>query len=230
MLSTRRRRLHLTAISASLCLAALAGCGSDDDEAATTEAASATPTAAETTAAQTTAAETTAAPTTAAVTTAAETSAAETTAGSSAEAETVEVEASDYKYAGLPASISAGSLISLTNTSDVELHEFVAVKIPDDESRSAEELLLLPEEELNTMFAGEPAAVIIAPPGETGFPVVGDGTIGEAGRYLVICAIPVGADPQEYMEAAATAEEGPPQVEGGPPHFTVGMFGEFTVG
>ena len=46
--------------------------------------------------------------------------------------------------------------------------------------------------------------------------------------YVILCAIPTGADVVEYLEAAATSE-GPPQVDGGPPHFTNGMFAEITV-
>jgi hypothetical protein len=60
-------------------------------------------------------------------------------------------------------------------------------------------------------------------------PAVGDGTLSEPGRYGVFCAIPVGADPDEYLDAAATSQGGPPEVEGGPPHFTQGMYGELTV-
>ena len=57
---------------------------------------------------------------------------------------------------------------------------------------------------------------------------VGDGTLQEPGRYLVICTIPTGADPAEYLAAEATSN-GPPDVEGGPPHFTHGMYAELDV-
>ena len=87
----------------------------------------------------------------------------------------------------------------------------------------------LPEEELGQLFAGEPATVLLAPPsGGEMIPAVGDGTINDVGRYVVFCGIPVGADPQAYLDAADTSE-GPPEVEGGPPHFAEGMYGEFTV-
>jgi hypothetical protein len=58
---------------------------------------------------------------------------------------------------------------------------------------------------------------------------VGDGTLTEKGRYAVICAIPVGADPAAYLAAAQSSQGGPPNVPGGPPHLTQGMFGEITV-
>ncbi len=71
--------------------------------------------------------------------------------------------------------------------------------------------------------------MIVAPPGEAGFPVVGDGSLTEPGRYAIMCFIPIGADPAEYLAAAQAATSEPPQVAGGPPHFTAGMFAELTV-
>ncbi|MCU0275033.1 MAG: hypothetical protein MUE34_17560, partial [Acidimicrobiales bacterium] len=107
-------------------------------------------------------------------------------------------------------------------------HELVVLRLPDTEERSIEQLLALPEEELDFLADSEPAMVLIAPPGERGQTVVGDGTVLEPGRYAVICAIPVGADPAEYLEAAQTSD-GPPDVAGGPPHFVEGMFAELVV-
>jgi hypothetical protein len=144
--------------------------------------------------------------------------------------EAIQVDAVDYAFEGLPPEIAAGTMLTLHNVSDVELHELVAFLLPDDETRSAEEIATLPEEELGALFAGEPAAVLLAMPGEDSFPAVGDGTFEEPGRYVVFCAIPQGADPEEFMAAAAESEGGPPQVDGGPPHFVFGMVGEFTVG
>ena len=43
---------------------------------------------------------------------------------------------------------------------------------------------------------------LIAGPGEEGMAVVGDGTITEPGRYAVVCAIPIGADPAESARRA----------------------------
>jgi uncharacterized cupredoxin-like copper-binding protein len=140
----------------------------------------------------------------------------------------VEVTAVDYGYEGLPASIAAGTTLSLVNESDEELHEIVAIRLDDDETRSAEELVGDPEG-LQALFPSV-STVILAPPGETGFAVVGTGELNEPGRYLIICAIPTGADPDEYLAAAAESEGGPPEVEGGPPHFVVGMFTEVVVG
>ncbi len=140
----------------------------------------------------------------------------------------VEIGLVDYSFEDVPSSVPVGTPLSITNSSTTELHELVAVLLPADETRSVEELIALPQEELGALVGGEPAAVIIAPPGEAGIPVVGDGTLSEPGRYLLLCSIPLGADPGEYMAAAQTSS-GPPQVDGGPPHFTAGMFAELEV-
>lgn len=140
----------------------------------------------------------------------------------------VTVNALDFAFAGLPASVPAGTEFTLANMSDSELHEFVAVRLADDDTRSVEEILALPPEEVAGLFA-DVATVLLAPPGsDEVITAVGNGILLEPGRYAIVCAIPTGADPQEYLTAAATSE-GPPQVAGGPPHFTQGMFAELTV-
>lgn len=141
--------------------------------------------------------------------------------------ETYEVTAVDYGYEDVPAIIAAGTTLSLVNASDAELHELIAVRLPDDETRSVEELLELPEEELETFFS-EDVDVVVALPGETDAPgiVSGDGVLDEPGRYAFICFIPVGADPQALMDAFQSGEE--PEADG-PPHFTRGMYAEVTV-
>ena len=142
-------------------------------------------------------------------------------------AETIAVTAVDYAFQGLPDVIGAGSKISLTNEGQ-EPHELVAMRIPDDETRSVEELLALPEDQLFAVFGGEPepATVILAAPGETDMPgaVVGDGTLTEPGRYAILCFIPVGSDPSVLDPNA----EGPPESEN-PPHAAHGMWAEVTV-
>ena len=149
--------------------------------------------------------------------------------GATDEDETIEVTAIDYSFQGIPATIESGSELSLVNNSTIEAHEIVAIRLPDDETRSVEELLQLPEEELGEVAEIEPSLVIIArPDGGEGETVVGDGTLTESGRYLFACFIPIGADPDEYFEAAEGSTEAP-DVEGGPPHFTMGMFAEATV-
>lgn len=136
----------------------------------------------------------------------------------------------DYEFTGLPDELAAGSVLSIDNQSDDELHELVAIRLPDGEERTGEELLQLPPEELGAFFGGV-QAVLLQPPGSDEVILAeGDGTLADAGRYLVICAIPTGAAPQEYLAAAAAAQGGPPEgVDGGPPHFANGMWTELTV-
>jgi hypothetical protein len=136
----------------------------------------------------------------------------------------------DFHYSDLPESVPAGTQIVATNTSTLELHEFVAVRLDDGDGRSVDEIVA---GDLGAVFARPPAAVILVPPtvdGESADPIVavGDGSLHEPGRYLVICTIPTGADPAEYLAAAATSD-GPPDVTGGRPHFTHGMYAELDV-
>lgn len=134
----------------------------------------------------------------------------------------------DYAFEDVPATVALGTSLSITNSSSTELHELVAVKLAEDETRSAADLVALAPAELGALIGDAPAHVLLAPPGAAGFPVVGDGVLDEPGRYLLLCSIPIGADPAEYL-AAAQSSDGPPQVAGGPPHFTAGMFAELVV-
>lgn len=155
------------------------------------------------------------------------------TATETGDGEEIVVTAEDYKFVGLPATTKVGTKLTLTNNSPTELHELVAVKIPESETRSIDELVKLPEAELDALFgAAQPAMVLVHPPGGGDMiPAVGDGTFTEAGRYIIICAIPVGADPAKMMAAMQAATEGPPTTEpgAGPPHFTQGMYAGITV-
>lgn len=150
-----------------------------------------------------------------------------TTAPTDADAP-VEVSLVDFAFEGLPASVPAGTRLTVTNEAEAELHELVAFRLPDDEDRPAAELAELPPDELLGTL-GEPATVLLAPPGGDPIPAVGDGTLAEPGRYAVMCFIPTGADPQEYLAASAEAEQGPPDVDGGPPHLVHGMYAELVV-
>src|SRR3546814_4616589 len=105
----------------------------------------------------------------------------------------------------------------------------VIFSIPSDETRSVDELAALPAEELETLFSGEPAAVLVAMPGEDGIPVLGTGAVTEPGRYVAVCNIPQGADPAAYLAAMQSGSDDAPEVEGGAPHFTLGMYAGFTV-
>ena len=144
--------------------------------------------------------------------------------------DTKTVTAADYSFQNLPKEVDAGTTFKLENSSTKELHEMVMFRIPDSETRPVSELVKLPQAEVERLLAGEPAMVLLRPPGEgEQINAVGDGKLTETGRYAVICAIPTGADPAAYLAAAQSSQGGPPEVPGGPPHFTQGMFGEITV-
>ena len=142
----------------------------------------------------------------------------------------MQVDGIDYGFENLPAEVPAGTMLTFRNTSDAEFHEMVVMRIPDEETRSVEELTALPPEESDAIFAEVmPALVSVAAPGEEGMPVLGDGTITEPGRYAVVCFIPVGADPAVVAEAMQTESSGPPDLGDGPPHASAGMYGELIV-
>jgi uncharacterized cupredoxin-like copper-binding protein len=209
-------RIKYLAAAAALGLA-LVACGDDDDagDASTTEAVTDAP--ADTGATATTAA-----------------GAATTAGGSDSTASsdhvTVAVQGVDYAFEDLPAEVAAGTELTFSNASEVEFHEMVVIRIPDDEERPVEELLQLPEEEIDAIFGdGPPALVSVAGPGEDGMPVVGDGTITEPGRYVVACFIPVGADSAAVADAMQSTGTEQPDLGDGPPHFTQGMWAELTV-
>ena len=145
--------------------------------------------------------------------------------------DTKTVTAVDYSFQNLPSSVDAGTTLELKNSSTKELHEMVVIRIPDNERRPVGDLVKLPEAEQEAIFgSAEPAMVLLAPPGGAEMiKAVGDGKLAEKGRYAVVCFIPTGADPAAYLQAASSATDGPPQVDGGPPHVTHGMFGEVTV-
>jgi hypothetical protein len=150
-------------------------------------------------------------------------------AGHGSARDAVAVTAADYRYEGLPDELAPGTALALHNASAAEIHELVLLRLPDDETRSVDELLALPEGELQALFAAPPAVVLVAPPGEDGFAAVGTGAIPDPGRYVAMCFIPTGADPQAYLDALDANPGQPPAVKGGPPHFTAGMYQEVTV-
>lgn len=153
-----------------------------------------------------------------------------TACGSDAASDTegaVLISADDYTFLDVPDSVAVGTSFELSNTSVEEAHELVAVRLPDDEERTVAQLVALPPEEFGP-FMAEVRTVILAGPRADGVVVVGDGSLDEPGRYALLCLIPTGADPDEYLTKAATSD-GPPDVAGGPPHIAKGMFAEVTV-
>jgi plastocyanin len=145
----------------------------------------------------------------------------------------VTITLSDYVFEGVPSTITSGTPIEVTNESADEAHELTAFRLPDTETRSLAELQALPPDEFGALVPGAPALAFAARPNEDGELVLGDGTLHEPGRYLLVCFIPTGADPDQVMTAmqaaAADPSAGPPQIEGGPPHVAAGMIAELVV-
>lgn len=142
-----------------------------------------------------------------------------TTTEAEEEGETLEVTGIEYEFQGLGDEVAPGTELTFTNGGK-EVHELVVMHIKDGETRPIEELLELPEEEVETV--AEFVGVSVAAPGEDGEIMEGDLTVEDPGRYVALCFIPVGT---------TEMPEGPPQEEegGGPPHFTQGMVQEFQV-
>jgi hypothetical protein len=138
------------------------------------------------------------------------------------------VDLADFTFGDLPDQVPTGTRLAVTSASESELHELVAIRLADGDNRPAGEII---EAGLGELLAGgPPTAVLLAAPGGEQITAVGDGTLGEPGRYLILCAIPTGADPAEYLAAAqANPNGGPPQVDGGAPHFAHGMFDDLVV-
>ena len=146
------------------------------------------------------------------------------TTAASTKPQTIKVTGSDYKFTGLPETAPAGSKISLTTDKSGEPHELVAVHVPESETRSAEEIGALSDADMETVLAGEPALVTIAMPGttDTPGPVVGDGTLSEPGRYIILCTFPKGTTPEDVAKA-----QGP--LQGEHPHYHLGMVDDITI-
>src|SRR5690606_22931399 len=120
-----------------------------------------------------------------------------------------EVVAVDFGFAQLPETVPAGTRLTLRNDASGELHELVAFRLDDDETRTIDELVALPPQDMQAAL-GEPTTVILAPPASEQIAVpIGDGTLSEPGRYAILCLIPTGADADEYLTAAARSD-GPP--------------------
>ncbi|MGY1803988.1 hypothetical protein ACI78T_12005 [Blastococcus sp. SYSU D00922] len=123
--------------------------------------------------------------------------------------EQVEATGVDYEYEGLPDSLPGG-VVAMTFTNEgEEMHEIGLARINDDVTMPVEEVLAQPEEQVFSMI--QLAGVVFAGPGESETTFLRM----EPGRYGAACFVPQG-----------TTHD----TEGsGPPHFTLGMFAEFTV-
>jgi plastocyanin len=127
-----------------------------------------------------------------------------------------------------PDTVAAGTTLTFRNDSAVEYHEVAVLRIADDESRSIQELLELPEEE--SMRSLEFVGVASALPETEGDVLQGTLTLTGPGRYALLCFIPQGADPDAAHAAFHALDDGPPPDLGdGVPHAFLGMVRELTV-
>ncbi|MEA2972775.1 MAG: hypothetical protein QOG82_1233 [Actinomycetota bacterium] len=125
----------------------------------------------------------------------------------------VKVTATEYAYAGLPATLEAGrTSIDLTNNGK-ELHEVVLLTKNPGVTETWDQILALPEEE--GMTKATPQSFTFAAQGDTEYSVVDLA----AGDYVAVCFIPQGL----------TSEDGPPPADDAKPHFALGMKKEITV-
>ena len=106
----------------------------------------------------------------------------------------------------------------------------MAFRLPDTETRPIDELMALPEAELGGGDRHRSAGARHARPARASRASRRSATArcASPAATILFCGIPIGADPQAYLEAAQTST-GPPDVPGGPPHFTAGMFAELIV-
>lgn len=125
--------------------------------------------------------------------------------------EKTDVTATEYAFAGIPATLEAGVNSFEFKNSGKELHELLVLKKKDGVTESFDEILKLDEAEVEKKV--DPVASGFAAQGE------GDYAVAEleAGEYVVVCFIPVG-----------TTGQGPPP-EDAPPHVSQGMKAEFKV-
>ena len=131
--------------------------------------------------------------------------------------EVTPVTAREYEFEGDLDGLEAGMNGLGFENGGTELHEMVLFRINDDATESIDELLALPEEEAQGKVTDAGGAFGF--PGDTDTVFVDL----DPGRYAIVCFLPVGATP-DNMEALESGE-----FDDAPPHFTQGMFREFTV-
>lgn len=124
--------------------------------------------------------------------------------------QTHDVTADEYAFDGVPDEVDAGIVVFDLANEGEELHEMQLFRINDDVDESVEDLLAQGEAALASVT---PVGGPFAEPGDRAATFIGL----EPGRYGAVCFIPVGTTPDT-------------EDADGPPHFTEGMFAEFTVG
>ena len=122
--------------------------------------------------------------------------------------EQLEATGVDYEYEGLPDTVPAGVVaVTFTNEGE-ELHEIGVARVNDDVTMPIEQVLAQPVEQVFSMVTL--TGVTFAAPGESETTFLRM----EPGRYGAACFVPQGTTHDTQG--------------GGPPHFSLGMFAEFT--
>ncbi len=128
----------------------------------------------------------------------------------------ITVVATDHAFNGLPDSVPAGTRLALDNQG-AEVHELLVARRNDGVTETWDELLALPESEVQ----GKVTLIgpIFANPGQAA-----EGTLllDQPGEYIALCFVPQGM-------TAIPSGEPDPAASFGPPHYTLGMRQEFTV-
>jgi hypothetical protein len=128
--------------------------------------------------------------------------------------QTVDVTATNYAFDGLDG-VEAGTTVLNLDNQGTEFHEFVLMQVAEGEERPFEELMALPEEEVETLVSDK--AFVLAPPGAASYVTAEL----DPGRYIAVCFVPVGATPEALASGAPLPED-----DG---HFMHGMVAEFEV-
>ena len=127
--------------------------------------------------------------------------------------EVIDITATDYAFAGIPSELDASTIGVTFANEGAEFHELAVMRKAEGVTQSWDEILELPEEETGELVTEVGGG--FSPPGATSTALL---DLSEAGEYIAVCFIPVGATPEANEE----------EVDG-PPHFTQGMRSEFTV-
>ena len=141
-----------------------------------------------------------------------------TLAQSPAAGSTITVTAMDYHFDGLPTSVPAGTSLTLINEG-VEVHELIVARRNDDTTKSWDELLALPEDQVMSRITM--LGPLLAGPGET---APGSLLLEQEGDYIALCFVPQGMTTIPGPEATLD-----PALEAALPHVALGMRQEFTV-
>jgi len=124
----------------------------------------------------------------------------------------IAVSAVDYSFEGVPTTTEAGiyTFLLTNNSAAGEAHELAVVKLKDGVDMPLDELLALPEDEVDPLIDSYGSGTFATPGSSSGALV--DLT---PGRWIYACFIPIGS---------VDGAEGQ-----GEPHFMAGMSGEIVV-